>query len=135
MRSARRLFPLLFLAAALAPAQTRLIGISSIAATLDNDSAGQAEAFQQTALLTGTVTTLSVYLDASNSAKTVFVGLYSNANGHPKALLGSGTIAAPIAGRWNVVAISPPVQVTSGTAYHIALLGTGGAIEYRDTAN
>jgi hypothetical protein len=134
MKLAPGLAPLFF-AAAFASSQTPLIGISSVTATVDNDSAGQAEAFEQTAFFSGTVTTLSVYLDASNSAKTVAVGLYSNENGHPKTLLGSGTMASPSAGQWNTVAISPEIQVKSGSAYHIALLGTGGTIEYRDTAN
>src|SRR5208283_4298357 len=135
MRYAIRLFPLLCVAAALAPAQTQLIGISSVTATLDNDSAGQAEAFEQTAFFTGTVSTLSVYLDSSNGAKKLIAGVYSNGGGHPNRLLGSGSLASPIAGSWNTVAISPPVPVIAGTAYHIALLGTGGAIEFRDTEN
>jgi len=134
MKNAIRLFPL-FLAAALVSAQTRLIGIAFIAPTLDNDSPGQAEAFQETATFAGTVTEMSVYLDSSNSATTVFVGLYSNANGHPKTLLGSGTTVSPVAGQWNTISISPPVAVTAGTAYHIALLGTGGVIGFHDTAN
>lgn len=114
MKDAIRLFLLLFAGAALICAQTRLIGISSVTSNLDNDIAGQAEAFQQTAPLTGTVTTMSVYLDSSNSATTVFVGLYSSANGHPQTLLASGTIASPVAGQWNTVAISPPGQSHRG---------------------
>jgi len=134
MRSSIRWFLLLLAAVSLASAQTHLIGISSIKSNLDNDSAGQAEAFQGRASAGGTVTTMSVYLDASNSATAVFVGLYSNASGHPNTLLGSGTIASPVAGQWNTVTISPSVAVTAGTIYHIALLGTGGIIQYRDTA-
>jgi len=135
MQNAIRLFLVLCAAAALVSAQTVLIGITSVKPTLDNDAAGQAEAFQQTAALTGTVATMNVYLDPSNSATAVLLGLYSSANGHPQTLLGSGTIAAPAAGQWNTVAISPSVAVTSGTTYFIALLGTGGVLQFRDTAN
>ena len=134
MKCATMLFLLLFSAAALLSAQTQLIGISSVKPAADNDNAGQAEAFLQTASLTGTVSTLSVYLDSSNAASTVFVGLYSSSSGHPHTLLGSGTIASPVAGQWNTVTISPAVAVKAKTAYYIALLGTGGVIEYRDSA-
>src|SRR5579862_7542827 len=135
MKNALRFLPLIFVTAGLSHAQTQLIGVSSVEATLDNGSVGQAEAFLVTASVTGSVTTLSVYLDASNAAQTVYVGLYSNSSGHPETLLGAGTIAAPTAGQWNTVNLSPAVQLTAGTAYHIALLGTGGLIQYRDTSN
>ncbi len=135
MKNALRFLPLIFVTAGLSYAQTQLIGVSSVQATRDNNSAGQAEAYLVTASVTGSVTTLSVYLDATNGAKTVYVGLYSNSNGHPTTLLGAGTIASPVAGRWNTVSISPAVQVTAGTAYHIAVLGTGGLIQFRDTSN
>ena len=135
IKKAIGLLSLLCASAALAAGQTQLIGVSSVEPALDSESAGQAEAFQQAASFTGTVSSLSVYLDSSNTARAVFIGLYTNSGGHPKALLGSGTIASPIAGRWNTVKIAPPVAVTSGAIYHIALLGTGGAVQYRDAAN
>jgi hypothetical protein len=132
---ALRFLPLVLVTAGLSYAQTQPIGVSSVQVTLDNNSAGQAEAYLVTASVTGSVTSLSVYLDATNGAKTVYVGLYSNSNAHPTTLLGAGTIATPVAARWNTVNISPAVQVTAGTAYHIAVLGTGGLIQYRDTSN
>ncbi|HET6206811.1 MAG TPA: hypothetical protein VFD98_08380, partial [Terracidiphilus sp.] len=135
MKNASRFLPLIFVSAGLGYAQTQPIGISSVQATLDNNDAGLAEAYLVTASVTGSVTTLSVYLDATNGAKAVYVGLYSNSNGHPTTLLGAGTIATPVAARWNTVNISPAIQVTAGTAYHIAVLGTGGLIRYRDTSN
>ena len=132
MKYASRLLSLAFVSAAFGYAQAPFIGVSSIGPTLDSTSAGQAEAFLQTAASTGTLSTLTVYLAASNGAKTIYVGLYSNSYGHPATLLGSGTIVTPLAGQWNVVNISPAVPVSSGTAYHIALLGTGGTIRFRD---
>jgi hypothetical protein len=114
-------------------AAQQLIGTSSVLSTLDNDLAGQAEAFQESASTTGTLTTMNVYLDSSNAAKSVYVGIYSNSSGHPKTLLGSGVITAPVAGRWNTITITPSVPVIAGTSYHVALLGTGGQIQYRDT--
>lgn len=84
-------------------AQTQLIGVASIGATLDNNSSGQAEAFIATASATGSVASMSVYLDKSSAVKAVYVGLYSNLSGHPGSLLGAGQITSPIAGhgtRW-----------------------------------
>lgn len=135
MKHVLRFFPLILLTAGFSFAQTQFIGVSTIEASLDNNSAGQAEAFLTTATAAGSVATITVYLNDTNSAKTVFVGIYSNSSGHPNALLGAGTIAAPVAGAWNTAAISPAVRVTAGTAYHIALLGTGGTIQFSDTAN
>ena len=116
-------------------AQAQLIGVSSVGSALDSNGAGQAEAFLTTAGATGSVTTISVYLDSRNTAKAVYVGLYSNSNGHPRTLLGGGVIASPSAGGWNVAALSPAVQVTANTAYHIAVLGVGGLIQFRDAPN
>ena len=83
------------------------------------------------ALATGQVNSLSVYLDSSNSAPTVWVGIYTNVNGHPHALLSNGLISNPVAGQWNSVSLSP-VQVTGGTTYWLALLGVNGVVQFRD---
>ena len=83
------------------------------------------------AVATGQVSSLSVYLDSSNRASTVRVGVYASSNGHPQALLSSGVIANAVAGQWNSVAM-PPLQLTSGTTYWLALLGVDGAVSFRD---
>ncbi len=133
MKKAVSLLSLVF-AAGFSFAQTQLIGVASVGATLDNNSSGSAEAFIQTATATGSVAVASVYLDKSNTAKKVYIGLYSNSGGHPKSLLGSGTVATPVAGSWNTVAISPAVPVVANTSYHIAILGTGGTVQFHDVA-
>jgi hypothetical protein len=135
MKKASRFFFLICVTAGLSFAQAQLIGVSSVGATLDSNNAGQAEAFLTTATVTGSVTSMSVYLDSTNGAKTVYVGVYSNSNGHPATLLGAGAIAVPSAGAWNTVSLSPAVQVSANTSYHIALLGTGGSIQFRDALN
>jgi hypothetical protein len=133
MKKAVSLLSLVF-AAGFSFAQTQLIGVASVGATLDSNSSGSAEAFIQTATATGSVAVASVYLDKSNTAKKVYIGLYSNSGGHPKSLLGSGTVATPVAGSWNTVAISPAVPVVANTSYHIAILGTGGTVQFHDVA-
>jgi hypothetical protein len=115
---------------------TRLLGDPNIEASVDNNAAGSAEAFTYTATATGTVNQLSVYLDASNSATSVVVGLYTDSNNNPATLLTSGTIAAPTRGAWNNLTV-PNAAVTSGTKYWIAVLGPTGAgtVQFRDIAS
>ena len=123
-----------------APAATTLLGNPTIFTKKDSDTAGRAEAFRATATASGTLTQLSVYLDSASSTTKLTAGVYSDANGHPGALLGQGTITSPIKGAWNNLAV-PGAQITSGATYWIGILspngsgtlqfriGTGGASE------
>jgi hypothetical protein len=108
-----------------------LVGDTTVESSVDNNSAGTAEAFPVQAVATGQISSLSVYLDSSNRASTVRVGLYASSNGHPQALLSSGVIANAVAGQWNSVAM-PALQLTSGTTYWLAVLGVDGALSFRD---
>lgn len=110
---------------------TVLLGSTSVATGLDTDSPGSGEAFPVTASSSGTLNALSIYLDASSTANTVFIGLYTNSGGAPGQLLTAGSVTAPQKGAWNTVAVSP-VSVTSSTGYWIGLLGAGGTIAFRD---
>jgi hypothetical protein len=58
--------------------------------------AGRAKAFQYTASTTGTVTEVQVYLDGTNQATQVQVGLYGNSGGTPGTLVTQGTINVPV---------------------------------------
>jgi hypothetical protein len=108
-----------------------VLGDTNLEDYSDSNPSGTAEAFPVRALATGQVTSLSVYLDSSNSAQTVWVGMYTNANGHPQALLANGLISRPVAGQWNSATLSP-VQVKGGTSYWLALLGVNGVVHFRD---
>jgi outer membrane protein assembly factor BamB len=127
------LIALLAAIAVLAPSAqaATLFGDASIEPSLDSNTAGQAEAFQTTASASGTVSTLSVYLDSGSSATSVVAGLYSDASGHPGTLLTQATLAAPVAGAWNTIAVTP-VAVSGGSSYWLALLGPSGTIKFRD---
>ena len=99
-----------------------------------------AEAFQNTATASGTVSRLSIYLDAGSTASTVIVGLYANNNAtnNPGSLLGQATITAPVAGAWNTVTLPTPVAVASGTPYWLTVLaptGATGTVRFRDGAS
>jgi hypothetical protein len=111
-----------------------LLGDQTVEAHAHFNAAGLAEAFQATATGSGTVSSLSVYLDSSSVATKLTAGLYADSGGHPGALLGQATLSAPAAGAWNSVPLASGVPVTSGTAYWIAVLSPsgGGTIRFRD---
>jgi hypothetical protein len=112
-----------------------LIGDSVVESQVDSDSVGQAEAFQATATGSGSVDSISIYLDSSNAATKLYVGIYSDSSGHPGTLLGQGSSTSLAAGKWNNIPVSP-INVTSGNPYWIALLGTkGGHPAFRDRYN
>lgn len=108
-----------------------LLGDTKVESSVDTSPSGTAKAFPVRAAATGQVNSVSVYLDSSNRALTVWVGMYANHNGHPRALLAQGMISNPSAGQWNSGTF-PPVQVTRGTTYWLALLGVNGVVGLRD---
>jgi beta-glucanase (GH16 family) len=109
-----------------------LFGDTSVETSQDSNSAGSAEAFQVTASAGGTLGALEVYLDSSSRASQLFVGLYTNAGGNPGVLLAQGSSTTLQAGAWNSVSV-PVTNVTTGTVYWIAILGTGGTLYFRDS--
>lgn len=82
-----------------------------------------ARAFSTTACRSGSVGSLSMYLESNSTATGLVLGLYSDANGHPGSLLAQGSAPSPIAGAWNTISISP-TDVDMGEVYWIAILGT-----------
>ena len=112
----------------------QLLGLSSIQGSADHDAAGEAEAFRFTATASGQAGSLTLYVDAGSGATTVTVGVYSDANGKPGTLIASGSLSAPRTAAWNTVTLGSNPTLSSGTPYWIAVLGTGGQINYRDSA-
>ena len=108
-----------------------LLGDEALESLKDRLAAGQAEAFPFPARTSGATGAVHVYIDSNDTARTLVVGLYTNLNSHPGALLTSGSLSSPQAGAWNTAAVAP-VQLVSGTAYWLAVLGTGGTLRYRD---
>jgi outer membrane protein assembly factor BamB len=117
------------------PPGTVLFGDQAIESQRDSNASGKAEAFQTTANATGTLASMIVYLDASSTASKVYLGLYADNNGHPGALLTQGNSALLTAGAWNTITVSP-TNLSSGTKYWIAILGTSsGTPFFRDRSN
>ncbi len=112
-----------------------LVGNPAIAAALDSNLAGRAEAFQATASAGGEATQMAVYLDASSTATRVVLGVFTDANGHPGTLVTQGVITAPVAGAWNTLAIAP-VALSSGRPYWLSILAPAGTgnVKFRDVA-
>lgn len=113
------------------PAAAFLVGDQAIEPKTDSNPAGSAEAFKTTAVAGGTLSILSVYVDALSTATSITVGIYADANGHPGSLLGQGTLSGPTAGAWNDVSVTPAL-IASGASYWTAVLGNGGTVKFRD---
>jgi hypothetical protein len=115
-----------------------LLGDANVQSAVDSDTAGTAEAFTTPAGYSGQMSRLHLYVDSSSTASQVVVGIYSNKNGHPGARQGQATITNLRAGSWNYIDVpSPPMSVTAGQRYWIAVLGPIGAgtIRFRDAAS
>jgi hypothetical protein len=108
------------------PTLTFLVGDQAVEPKVDGNTGGSAEAFSATAVTTGAVTRLSLYVDASSTATSVAVGLYTDNGGHPGALLTQGTLFAPIVGAWNSVTV-PAANVAAGATLWFAVLSPNGA--------
>jgi len=100
--------------------------------TDDVSPAGSAIAFSTTANGCGKVGSLSVYLESDSTTTRLIVGVYSDENGHPGALLAQGSTSSPIAGAWNTISIQLR-EVYTGWVYWIAILGTQTGSLHFDT--
>lgn len=110
-----------------------LVGSSGVQSASDSNPAGQAEAFRATAAASGTLASLSVYVDGGSTATKLVAGLYADASGKPGALLTQGTLASPAKGAWNRLAV-PSVGITAGRDYWVAVLAPpgSGTLAFRD---
>ena len=129
------LLGLVILPSGIARADSIGLGTATIESSIDSNDAGLAEAFQATATASGSVASLSVYVDSTSKTTSVVVGLYSDSNSQPGSLLTQGTITSPTAGSWNTVPV-PAAPITSGTSYWISVLAPSGtgAFAFRDTS-
>ncbi len=108
-----------------AAAPVTLIGNAAIGNMSDISDPGSAAAFRYIAASGGTASAISLFIDYSNRATTVFVGLYADTGSGPGALLTQGTISSPHNDAWNSVSV-PAGSVTAGSTYWIAVLSPAG---------
>ncbi|MGH9185612.1 MAG: hypothetical protein ACRD0U_07345, partial [Acidimicrobiales bacterium] len=113
-----------------------LVGSTAVEPHVNRANPGTSAAYRTTASASGQLTTLTIFVDKSSFLLSrVVVGIYAeNGGGHPGVLLAQATVNSPAQGTWNTVAI-PPVSITAGTKYWLALLsplGSVGFLRYRD---
>jgi hypothetical protein len=94
---------------------------------MDTHPGGSANINSYSAAESGTVGHLSAFL-MMGTTTTVYLGLYDNSGSQPNSLLTFGTIHPDwtqiinAGGAWVTVAVDPPVCVTQGQTYWIAIL-------------
>ncbi len=117
-----------------ATSEALLFGDQTVETTADNNPAGLAEAFPFTGHAAGTARTIEVYIDSHSTAKSVLGAIYADTNGHPGALVSSGTLSSPKAGAWNAIPISA-ATVSASKSYWLAVMGKSGTMYFRDRAS
>jgi hypothetical protein len=114
------------------PPPATLFGDSTILTHLDNNVAGDVEAFAVNATSNGSLAHLAVYLD-SPLPSSLAVGVYSDGGTAPATLLASKSLST-LASGWNSFDLGP-VALTAGARYWVALLvpsGAAGVVNFRD---
>src|SRR5437870_4478460 len=109
------------------------MGDQTVEPGIDSNSPGKAEAFRFTATATGTLSSVAVFIDATSTATSIVAGVYASNGSHPGTLLAQGSLASPVGGTWNTIAL-PAASISSGSIYWIALLGPVGTVRFRDKA-
>jgi hypothetical protein len=109
-----------------------LLGNQTVQATQDGGQS-TSEAFGYTASVSGTATSISVYLDSTGG---VLLGLYTDKSSKPGVRMDEGSVASNAAG-WVTVPLSGGAKIASGTRYWIAIAATSSSrtAGYRDAGN
>ncbi len=109
-----------------------LFGDTAIESQADSNPNGTAEAFQTTAVASGSLGVVSIFVDPNSSASSMVIGVYSDNSGHPGTLLSQASAGALTPNSFNVVPVSA-ANIVSGTKYWIAVMGAGsGTFIFRD---
>src|SRR5262249_26302555 len=109
-----------------------LFGDTATESQVDFNPAGTAEAFQTTAVASGSLGALLAFVDAGSTGRGMALGVYSDNAGHPGTLLSQVGSSALTPGAFNTL-VAPSATIVSGTRYWIAILGTGsGTLRFRD---
>lgn len=111
------------------------VGSNVIGSGVDSNAPGRAQDYRVSADASARVDRLSVYLDKTNTAAKVELGLFAGMDStHAGSRLGRCVISAGAAGAWNRCSITA-VGATSGNTYWLAVLqpsGTKGTISFRN---
>ncbi len=110
-----------------------VLGNAAVQPGRDHNDDGIAEAFPFTPSSGGYTNQASVYVGGNSAASGLVVGLYSDNGGAPGTLLAQASMASPVSGAWNSLPF-PIVPVSAGARYWLAILGTGGRLNFHDDA-
>jgi hypothetical protein len=113
-----------------------LIGHETAETQTDSLAAGKADSWKFTALTSGMVRKIYLYVDTGNASDSILLGLYADGGTAPGTFLSSGSVDMPLKAplpSWNSATLSTPQQVTAGTVYWLAMLSPSGhgAIAFR----
>jgi hypothetical protein len=133
--STATLTPIVSQTATPSPTPVVLLGDTNVEASVGGLLAGTAKAYPYVASSSGTLGHMSVYVDETNAAPRVEVGLYADSGtGHPGSLLATRYVNDLVAGQWNTLWFGP-VDIVAGQRYWIALLNNRQGLRIRETAN
>ncbi|MCI0590883.1 MAG: PKD domain-containing protein, partial [Gammaproteobacteria bacterium] len=90
-----------------------MIGILTVEPAVDSNPQDKAQAFPTKGALTGTTTSLPIYLNAGSTAAQLVAGLYTDNGGNPETVPALGSLSSPKAGRWNK-ATGPAASLRQG---------------------
>jgi hypothetical protein len=115
-----------------------LLGYPTLGDYTDFHQGGLANISNYQAVADGTVGHITIDYVSGGSSQ-LLVALYADSSGQPTTRLATGSsVTNPVPGGWLTIAVSPPVNVTKGTWYWIALLSpaNGGPFNfgYQDQA-
>jgi hypothetical protein len=117
-----------------AAASAATVGATAVYSPATSNTAGSGQAYRFTASAKGQVDRLNVYLDSSNTAAKVEVGLYSGSTSSAGTRRARCVISSPRAGAWNRCSVTA-FTVTAGASYWLAVLQpakTTGRLRYRE---
>jgi hypothetical protein len=139
LRRLRRLAPALALGALALPASAgaATVGATTVGGQVDGNSPGRSQDYRFTAPAAGPVSRLGVFLDRSNTATKVELGLYSGSTATATKRLAGCVVTSPAPNAWNRCAI-PTTTVAAGATYWLAVLqpaGATGTLRYRNDSS
>jgi len=120
-----------------------VLGMHRILPNVGEAPSGVARGFAFSAVSTGDISAVHVYVDARNRAHKLMVAVYSNSGCRPGSRLTRGSLAVPVraarrhppaargAGAWRVVNVRS-THLVSGRTYWLVVLGSGGMLRFRD---
>ena len=111
-----------------------LLGHANLGEDVVPNAAGTATAYSSTARASGKVTRLHLFADASTTATSAVVGIYSDRKGRPDSRLAQTTISNLRSGSWNSISV-PTAAVGDGKRYWVAVFAPrgGGTLVLRDS--